>query len=111
MKQPPMKSFIKLKTDNDTTHKAISRIYEDSLPSWDRKNIITKNADQNNEESCCKRHKKEHSFTRPSSDSNNNNTLQQVRQKHILQCNLTILKPFCDYYFLSSISTEITRQQ
>ena len=47
MKQPPVKSFIKRKKDNDSTHKAILKFYDGSLPSIDPDHIMVPNADRN----------------------------------------------------------------
>ena len=47
MKQPPVKSFIKRKKDNDSTHKAILQCYDGSLPSIDPNHIMVLDADRN----------------------------------------------------------------
>ena len=47
MKQPPVVSFIKRKNDNDSTHKAMLRFFDGSLPSIDPDHIMVPNADRN----------------------------------------------------------------
>ena len=47
MKQPPVKSFIKRKTANDSTHEAIFNFYDGSLPSIDPSHIMVTDADRN----------------------------------------------------------------
>ncbi len=47
MKQPSVKSFIKHKTANDSTHEAIFNFYDGSLPSIDPDHIMVSNADRN----------------------------------------------------------------
>ena len=52
MTRPPVKSFIRRKKDNDSTHEAILRLYEGDLPSIDHNHIMVNDADRINEASC-----------------------------------------------------------
>ena len=51
MKRPPVKSFIRRKKDNDSTHEAISRFFEGDVPSIDPNHVMVTDADRNNEAS------------------------------------------------------------